>query len=1058
MSLLWYTSLPFIGFISIVFANLLILYIYLTFIISPHTRTHHFRPLLISHKQVWPELQKLRSLDTDPSRLQPIDPVLDPCFDTLLHLVIRDFITSWFRSDQAFPISVNHVLRSACSELVARCQKLDWVSFFVNKIIPIVTLHMSEFRKAEVSLRGRFLERAVTQTEELDLLLVSQLKKVHPAVSAATTEVSEVVYLRQLVDRVLPFIIEKNELKCGPVRVVVREIVVNSVLCPVVGMVSDPDFWNQTMETYLGQAIIEQKMVRQLREVLNRHSTNEMEEVMSLFDDSPSLKKERDDYFSTDPFGKKSFQDFLKMIQEEQNVLDLKRVRNDIVTQIRKKKALIADRDPEEVMDGERVSDIMIYINRLMVAKKRADKKIGTLSGEHLDIRSRLFSSGHRKQSMSQHGVKYNLQDILTNPSGLSYFMEFMDRRGDMVKLQFWLIVEGFHRTDNSDDDTFLSDVKMLYEMYFTEHSPHRLNIDKFDLKEGIESFNMDDLRKRLYQIQQHVFWELEKDHFPYFKRSDLYFKFLASNLSEDVPSKRSDSEDEFELPVPRLVRSNTVDAVEAELRSILDGKRPAVSSSLLLCGKTKKSSTALPVQNTDALPLWTSSGGSTSELEHHVLPSDIHLAPPGDLMLENKVGQLADEIDRLTGQEAIVDALIQKAETQQKLEELRILKKSKSMFRQEIQQIKYQKSQYELQESENVLMPDRSQVSITSATIGSDKQGEFALYVIEIHQLGPDGHYVSGWIVARRYSEFYALHQKLKDTYTLVKNIEFPSKWPLLKLQKPFLDSRRISLQKYLRALIEDPEICKSSEFRTFLSQQKRYEPDGVKSSSSSIQSSPSLQNLQKVSDGFMKNLYKTVAAGIDDILVGPSMLDLITQRLSEQVIEFSQEGELQLKSDTKLTEPLCDLFIEMFELKDKTNWLRRQAVVVILQQILEGTIERKLKEVYKYLTSSTMIVSYFDKITQSIWPDGGPMKLKEPRKLEEKIQTREEANRKLSTWLPDLLGNMVGRQNARKGARRLFTVLQNKRLNQHLLYTLLDELIYALFPELNKEIPLPT
>jgi sorting nexin-25 len=45
-----------------------------------------------------------------------------------------------------------------------------------------------------------------------------------------------------------------------------------------------------------------------------------------------------------------------------------------------------------------------------------------------------------------------------------------------------------------------------------------------------------------------------------------------------------------------------------------------------------------------------------------------------------------------------------------------------------------------------------------------------------------------------------------------------------------------------------------------------------------------------------------------------------------------------------------------------------------------------------------------------------------------------------------------MVGRQNARKGARRLFTVLQNKRLNQDLIYVLLDEFIYALFPELEE------
>jgi sorting nexin-25 len=39
--------------------------------------------------------------------------------------------------------------------------------------------------------------------------------------------------------------------------------------------------------------------------------------------------------------------------------------------------------------------------------------------------------------------------------------------------------------------------------------------------------------------------------------------------------------------------------------------------------------------------------------------------------------------------------------------------------------------------------------------------------------------------------------------------------------------------------------------------------------------------------------------------------------------------------------TTPICDLFIELFDLKEN-NWLRRQAIVVILQQFLGGTIER--------------------------------------------------------------------------------------------------------------------
>lgn len=41
----------------------------------------------------------------------------------------------------------------------------------------------------------------------------------------------------------------------------------------------------------------------------------------------------------------------------------------------------------------------------------------------------------------------------------------------------------------------------------------------------------------------------------------------------------------------------------------------------------------------------------------------------------------------------------------------------------------------------------------------------------------------------------------------------------------------------------------------------------------------------------------------------------------------------------------------------------------------------------------------------------------------------------------ITDLAANMIGRSNARRGARRIFAVLQNRRLNQHIAYTIVDE-----------------
>lgn len=43
------------------------------------------------------------------------------------------------------------------------------------------------------------------------------------------------------------------------------------------------------------------------------------------------------------------------------------------------------------------------------------------------------------------------------------------------------------------------------------------------------------------------------------------------------------------------------------------------------------------------------------------------------------------------------------------------------------------------------------------------------------------------------------------------------------------------------------------------------------------------------------------------------------------------------------------------------------------------------------------------------------------------------------------DLAANMIGRTNARRGARRIFAVLQNRRLNQHIAYTIVDEVRWS-------------
>jgi sorting nexin-25 len=106
----------------------------------------------------------------------------------------------------------------------------------------------------------------------------------------------------------------------------------------------------------------------------------------------------------------------------------------------------------------------------------------------------------------------------------------------------------------------------------------------------------------------------------------------------------------------------------------------------------------------------------------------EIHEAAPGDLGLAEAISALTTNIEKLSAQEAVVDALTRKAELTNNTAELRILGKSKSSLRQEIRRTEMQRQQYIVQESDNTLH-GRSTVQIKSIMVSKEEDGrEYAL------------------------------------------------------------------------------------------------------------------------------------------------------------------------------------------------------------------------------------------------------------------------------------------------------------------------------------------
>lgn len=446
----------------------------------------------------------------------------------------------------------------------------------------------------------------------------------------------------------------------------------------------------------------------------------------------------------------------------------------------------------------------------------------------------------------------------------------------------------------------------------------------------------------------------------------------------------------------------------------------------------------------------------------------DIHEAAPGDLGLAEAITVLTNDIDKLDAQKAVVDSLLKKAELTNNTAELRILRKSKASLEREVRRKELQRQQYVVQESDNSLY-GRSAIKIKAIQVGHEEDGkEYAIYVMEVSRNAGEKMPAASWIITRRYSEFHELHQRLRSKYPSVRHLDFPRRRMVMKLQSDFLQKRREALENYMRQLLLLPDVCRSRELRAFLSQSV-IKPGGDHT-----------EELYK--KDMMTRLYDSVTDGVEDILgsipvldqlsvagqnliaaatsqintVGPSMAMVDPAANSSDAATAAEaEAELNAFEDREQMEaepfvkPICDIFLEVFELNrgSNANWLRGRAVVVVLHQLLGGTIERKLRDSVRALAQQeAAVLRWIGLLREGLWPGGRAMmgedpdpdlgagpgagKKKGPRTRAERTRTRTEASLMLATLLPDLAGSVVGRVNAQAASRRVFATFNNQRL----------------------------
>ncbi|KAI8870742.1 hypothetical protein GQ42DRAFT_178375 [Ramicandelaber brevisporus] len=618
-----------------------------------------------------------------------------------------------------------------------------------------------------------------------------------------------------------------------------------------------------------------------------------------------------------------------------------------------------------------------------------------------------------------------------------------------------------------------------------------------------------------LLRAQSEIFVSMETIDFPRFLKSALYVRFLNEYVASTNEQRQQnifnnlDTQPQQHLPSAaqrkthdRLASSGSMRTAVSDLAS---SSGIGGTASILLEGDEDAASLAevensMILEDNNNLIQYGEIRAAEEALSQIARPSDtsrgnlgLPLSVSGGLManlgaVATNIAGLSREIERMRHQETVLGAVVVNAELHGHSKELRIAQSLRQRIHREIRVLMAQRAQYEMQMPSNVLGPEHTRIAIPSTASAYDENGrQFTQYAIEVNQLSRDNMISSsldagnnhgsrivesGWIIARRYSEFYHLHQRLRKQYPgVMRNIELPSKALVLMMvqQRTQIETRRVLLERYLQQIIKYQQICGSVELRAFLSPTGPFGPDNelLPPPSSSSSSSAAAGKGTRSSIGgtaaikeILDSIYNSIVSSTDESKGGPSMLDIVTEQLarsmgggggggsgsgrgSTSVPSGSADVDISLLDSAGISTPfgevLCDLVIEMFELKERNNWLRRQAISILLRHIFGGTIERKIKDVVHERLAESELLNHIQNFLNIFWPpaadanasknDGsgnnkddldkyGKFNPPPPRTDQQKSESQQGAREKLLFYVPKTLGSVVGHKNARRGA----------------------------------------
>ncbi len=172
---------------------------------------------------------------------------IDNALEEFLNLTLKEFVYTWYRElseDEAVVDELRTSLRFLVAVLLRRIHNVDLPELILQKVLKIAIRHLHFYLLVKKNVKNKDAD-----IEQLTLDFYGSHLHV-----ALYNRKSELEYLRGVADKLFPYALPRQSLKCRSLVVLLREIVSGVLLLSSMDVIADPDIINNLLIIFFDKA------------------------------------------------------------------------------------------------------------------------------------------------------------------------------------------------------------------------------------------------------------------------------------------------------------------------------------------------------------------------------------------------------------------------------------------------------------------------------------------------------------------------------------------------------------------------------------------------------------------------------------------------------------------------------------------------------------------------------------------------------------------------------------------------------------------------------------